>query len=182
MKFQISKEKRNPEYHINPDSRMEKVKKAAIPLLAGILAVTGISSSVSAAGPDVKTAGVPIYNPTIHSVTEMTVIVDKIILGNIGIKMKHDIPLKLKDSDGHMIEFIADGYNADKKLAYEWVAAPDYSKDKKDKDILTTNETVYIKDSMFGETMILVIEKNDKKGISQYVSTYMYIIKNHDKK
>ena len=181
MKFQIRKEERNPGYKYTPQGSADKRKRTVSPFLIGLLAVLGMASPASSADGSVKTAGVPVYNPEVYSVTEMTVIVDKVILNNIDIKMKHDIPLKLKSPDGKTIEFIADGYNADKKLAYEWVAAPDYTKDKKAAEILTTNDIALINNAMFGDTMILVIDTKDITEIRQYVSTYMYILKNKDK-
>jgi hypothetical protein len=182
MKFQIRKEERNPGYKYNPESTPDKGKKSVSPFLIGLLAVLGMASPASPSDGSVKTAGVPVYNPEVYSVTEMTVIVNKVILNDIDIKMKHQVPLKLKSDDGKVIEFIADGYNADKKLAYEWVAAPDYTKDKKATEILTTNDIALIKNAKFGETMILVIDKKDINKIRQYVSTYMYILKNKEKK
>ncbi|NPV00820.1 MAG: hypothetical protein HPY53_05495 [Brevinematales bacterium] len=179
MEFQIRMEDRNPEYSYNPEEIAIKRKKYVSPLLICLFAILGMASSASPA--DVKTAGVPVYNPEVYSVTSMTVIVDKIIQDNIDIKMKHSVPLKLKTDDGKTIEFIADGYNAEKKLAYEWIAAPDYSKDKKATEILTTNDIAFIKNAKFGDTIILVIDKKDKIGMQQYVSTYMYLLKNKDK-
>jgi hypothetical protein len=171
MEFKIRNEHRNPEYRIDPTCPPVKSKKAALPLLIGILAVLGTASSAAPSEVKKITMGEPVYNPTIYTIDEMIARVDDAIHYNINVNMKHDVPLMLKSPDGkQVIEFIADGYNADKKLAYEWVAAPKYAKDKKDSDILSDKENSFISNAMFGDTMILVIDTNDAEEIWVFVS------------
>jgi hypothetical protein len=180
MEFKIQGEERRPVYHINPERHPVRVKKAALPLLFGILTLLGIVSSANPLEIEKTTLGEPVYNPQIYKVTEMAKIADGIILDNLAVKMQHNVPLKLKSADGKVIEFIADGYNADKKLAYEWVAAPGYSKNKNDKAILSTNEIAMIKNTQFGDTMILVLDMKDYIGIRDYTSICTSVLMEKD--
>ena len=182
MEFKIRNEHRNPEYRINPTCPPVKVKKAALPLLIGILAVLGTPSSATPSNVN-PTMGEPVYEPIIYTIDNMIKRVDEAIQYNIDIYMKNHVPLKLKSPDGkQVIEFIADGYSADKNLAYEWITAPNYTKDKKDSDILSAKEISFISNSMFGETMILVINTNDAGIVWKYVSTRMVTLKKSFKK
>ncbi|NPV00821.1 MAG: hypothetical protein HPY53_05500 [Brevinematales bacterium] len=178
MDFRIKSEHRNPEYDIHPERPPQTRKKAALPLLMGILMVFGTTPSAAPLEAEKTTMGEPVYIPTIYTIDEMINRADQAIHFHMTVKMKHHVPLKLKSPDGkQIIEFIADGYNADKKLAYEWITAPGYAKDKNDADILSTKEISFISNSMFGDTMIFIINTNDADLVWDYVSARMITLK-----
>ncbi|OHD56473.1 MAG: hypothetical protein A2Y33_15205 [Spirochaetes bacterium GWF1_51_8] len=150
---------------IKPETRtVSPGKKARFAVMMAFLAISAGSLFGSTPDPDVpKTAGVP-YDPMIRSIAELNAAVDYRLTNSLNIGMKHNVALKLDDGSGKKIEFIADGYNPEKKIAYEWVSAPEYSTNTMD-TILDLKELSYLVKNKFGDTFIFVIKQRERSAI-----------------
>ncbi|MBP7552440.1 MAG: hypothetical protein KA885_03365 [Spirochaetes bacterium] len=99
------------------------------------------------------------------------------------IVFQRDVKLAIQDQTGDVIDFIADGYNAERKIIYELTAYYDfkYAENSKEKiyldpttDILTTNEKNLIKNFTFGDHYFCVIESDYDESIYSEVDNFAY--------
>lgn len=99
------------------------------------------------------------------------------------IAFQRDFKLVIQDASGDVIDLIADGYNAEKKIIYELTAYYNfkYAENSKEKiyldpttDILTTNEKNLIKNFTFGDHYFCVIESDYDESIYSEVDNFSY--------
>lgn len=141
------------DFTLSPDNhRRSKNKKraafvAAIAIVAG--AAGGCARYYRTAG-TILPPSVPLTAESSRSITETEMKRDA------GYNFTNDYRLKII-SDGKTIEFIADGCDPERKLAYEWVTAPDYDS-QPDAAKLDPAECGLIVERVLGGWTIFVID------------------------
>ncbi|NPV00822.1 MAG: hypothetical protein HPY53_05505 [Brevinematales bacterium] len=172
MKFEIKKETRGIGYSEN-QAKTPKKAIAAAAIILGVSILAGYNS-VSAGG-YAKDGDVAML-PALKNKGEVMQIFKDLFKKKLPMNFKQDYQLKLKDKNS-VIEFEADLYNSDAKIAVEWVSASNYTKNEKTSMILTSDETALIKGYVFDSTYILVIpgiyEYEVKDTVKKFIDFYM---------
>jgi len=151
--FLIKRETRSNEY-----SFTEK-KRSKVPLGILVFMAIFVLNGTSACGNNVPAkAGVIAYHPTlIGSHTDAYIHLANYAHDRWNLNLVNDYPLKIT-YNGKTVTFIADGYDVSNKIAYEWLAAPEYRTNFSDNIHLSPSEISNIKNSKFGDYYIVPIK------------------------
>jgi hypothetical protein len=175
MSFKISPVKQKTDYaKKHPCIR----KPYALLLFAGFLSLLNTSCS-NACKP---LAGSPAIPPAdIQTKKDMTDFMEMYAKQRWDITFIRDYPLEISNQ-GTTIEFVADGYNAENKIAYEFIGLDDYYSNINFEDALSPDEINAIKYSRFGEYYIIILQ-SPYSGIARDIfNNTMYQIKiDHEK-
>jgi len=172
MKFEIKKETREMGY---TEAKVRRSKKgmAAAAIILGVSILVGYNSAN--AGGYAKDGDVAML-PELKNKGEVMQIFKDLFKKKLPMNFKQDYQLKLKDKTG-VIEFEADLYNSDAKIAVEWISASNYLKSEKSSMILSSNETALIKAYEFDSTYIIVIPEiyqyEVEKTVKNFIDFYM---------
>ena len=94
---------------------------------------------------------------------------DRLLAKWTDLHIVHDVKLKLTDASGRKIEFVADGYDASKKFAYEITG---YYSGTNAPDELSAAEISKITNSNFGNYRLLIIDEGSQYSISNAIANY----------
>jgi hypothetical protein len=146
------------EFTIRPENRSRTNKSSTVLafILLAATAAGGCSRYYRTPG-TVLPVNIPLTAETTRSITENELKLDE----DYG--FKNDFKLTI-ESGGNRIEFAADGCDPGRKLAYEWVAAPDYGSQPDDAR-LNDDERTLIVDHVFGEWTIFVIDSEYERTL-----------------
>lgn len=182
MAFSIKKETRKPQYSLPIVVRNRRGK------IVKILTTAVLVSSLSNCMPE---AGLPYIEPVDRN--RAIEIVEGKFKSDLfaDIVFQRDVKLVIQDASGDVIDLIADGYNAEKKIIYELTAYYNvkttyyngvYTKNYLDptNDILMDEEIDLIKNNSFGGYHICDIYSDYEDTISYLINKFIQYYKNLD--
>lgn len=185
MAFSIKKETRKPRYSL--PFHIKGYKTAAVTkIVAGATVMATLNScsliyGIFGFGGWGVTAGLPAAEYVDR--TEAIEIVEEELKTASPIVFQRDFKLVIQDQTGDVIDLIADGYNAEKKIIYELTAYYDfkYAENSTEKiyldptsDILTADEKNLIKNFTFGDHYFCVIESDYDHDIYYEADHFTY--------
>lgn len=181
MAFSIKKETRKPCYSFTVSASVKNGKISNMISAVTILSSIGYFSLFVTSCPGLPAAEYVDRNGAIK-------IVEEELNWNTATPLvfQRDVKLAIQDATGDVIDLIADGYNAEKKIIYELTAYYDfkYAENSKDKiyldsttDIITTDEKNLIKNFTFGDHYFCVIESDYDYDIYDEAGDFRYFYK-----
>ena len=172
MEFQMKKVTGEPKYTLL-EGKAQKHIFAAVCMMIGVsisVAVTPAPASEIAKDGDIA------YYPSIYDVAQVKKIIDQEFKKHMPVNFTTDKKISIKTGKG-TIEFIADVYQKDSGIAFEWTGAEDYDKDKKSSEVLSKEEMKLIKDYQFGSNYIVTLDTADEyeltEKVGQFIDFYM---------
>lgn len=154
--------------------------KASLKIALGLTAAMGLGGCWRWFYP--PTGGDPMTTTTCTSVEPMSktsavAIADAMLLEHLGIDMQHDVQLILTNGS-EAIVFIADGYNASNKIAYEYTAPADYYYSGVENSLLSYDETWLTTAYRFGDHYVINIDGGDANYVEQVMNDFIYCYTN----
>lgn len=170
--FQVQKEKRETSYQLNP-------KKRHLPLFFATFVFGTIFSGCSnfLDPPFIGGTTMTSVRP-IESKAEAVMLIES-QFASYGISFENDVSLTIwpDTSTNILMNFKADGYNSDLKLAYEWYNPIswdyDYYANSSEVDVISDEEQYYPQDGKFGDFSILVLYSSEYTGLEWEVRSYL---------
>lgn len=153
--FKIKTESRKPNYQ----SAFTYPRKGAS-LIMGALILASLSNCIPIGG-DMVTAGIPAGEPAylqFYSKSNFNSVMNQ-LFNEYNITMENDYTLVNLDggSPDTQIDFRADGYNSEKHIAFEWIAAPNYQEEE-DYEQLTDTEMELISSNYYDNTYLVIVD------------------------
>lgn len=146
--------------------------KRGRPKIAAVMlcAVLGTTVAAAAEPQERVMGGVCLPAQRLHQPRSEALDIAEGYLTGLGFRFERDVKLKLTNSAGQTIDFVADGWDASKKFAYEFT---DYYEDRGDPGELSMTEISRISNDTFGGCRILVFEAGIGFAISNRIGNYI---------